>query len=173
MLIGLLLVMASVDWAAEGAAAWVRGKLRTRICFVGLMRKVAIFAVVAIAHMIDEVLGDLHIFRDAVVFFYLANELLSIIGNMSKIGVPMPEILHSIVRIFQSKSYPIEGWTEILDAKQELTDNQKSDKNDQADKWDEETNKTDQIKEVTKRPSSNRCAKVSEPRKENPNNVSE
>lgn len=109
MLIALLLVLVTIDWATGWAAAWVRGELRSRTGFVGIMRKVAIFAVVAIAHLIDGALGELHIFRDAVVFFYLANELLSVIENMGKIGVPMPDFLRNAVQIFESKSNPTEN----------------------------------------------------------------
>lgn len=109
MLIVLLLVLVTIDWATGWAAAWLRGELRSRTGFAGILRKVAIFAVVAIAHLIDGVLGDLHIFRDAVVFFYLANELLSVIENMGKIGVPMPDFLRNAVQIFQSKSNPAEN----------------------------------------------------------------
>ncbi len=119
MLIVLLLVLVSIDWATGWAAAWVRGELRSWIGFVGILRKVAIFAVVAIAHLIDGVLGELHIFRDAVVFFYLANELLSVIENMGKIGVPMPDFLRNAVQIFESKSKPTENSQSTLDAQPE------------------------------------------------------
>ena len=73
MLITLLLVLATIDWATGWAAAWLKGELSSWAGLVDILRKAAIFAVVAIAHLIDGVLGDLHIFRDAVVFFYLAN----------------------------------------------------------------------------------------------------
>ncbi len=100
----LLLVLVIVDWATGWAAAWTRGELKSRVGYFGIVRKVAIFAVVAIAHLIDGVLGDLHMFRDAVVFFYLANELLSVVENLGKMGVPMPPIIRDAVHIFQSKT---------------------------------------------------------------------
>jgi len=59
---------------------------------------------ITIAHFIDGILGDEHYFRDAVVFFYLANELLSIIENVGRMGVPMPDILRNAVAIYQSRS---------------------------------------------------------------------
>ncbi|OWA36785.1 holin [Saccharibacillus sp. O16] len=104
MLINLLLLLVAVDWATGWAAAWMRGELKSRVGFNGIIRKVAIFAVVAIAHLIDGVLGDLHMFRDAVIFFYLANELLSVVENLGKMGVPMPPIIRDAVHIFESKT---------------------------------------------------------------------
>jgi toxin secretion/phage lysis holin len=59
---------------------------------------------VTIAHLIDGILGDAHYFRDAVIFFYLANELLSIIENAGRMGVPMPDVLRNAVKIFESRS---------------------------------------------------------------------
>ncbi|OWR33029.1 holin [Saccharibacillus sp. O23] len=109
MLLNLLLALVVVDWLTGLAAAWYRGELRSRVGFVGIVRKVAIFAVVGIAHLVDKGLGNLHMFRDAVVFFYLANELLSVIENMGKMGVPMPDILRNAVHIFESKSGPTEN----------------------------------------------------------------
>lgn len=104
MLINLLLVLVVVDWLTGWTAAWMRGELRSRVGFNGIVRKVALFAVVAIAHLIDGVLGDMHMFRDAVVFFYLANELLSVVENLGKMGVPMPPIIRDAVHIFESKT---------------------------------------------------------------------
>ncbi|MCQ4086684.1 phage holin family protein [Saccharibacillus sp. JS10] len=125
MLIALLLVLVTIDWATGWAAAWLRGELRSRTGFLGILRKVAMFTVVAIAHLIDTVLGDLHIFRDAVVFFYLANELLSVIENMGKIGVPMPDFLRNAVQIFQSKSNPTENVQLISKEQPELIKSEK------------------------------------------------
>lgn len=104
MLINLLLILVIVDWLTGWAAAWIRGELRSRVGFKGIVRKVAIFAVVAIAHVIDGVLGDMHMFRDAVIFFYLANELLSVIENMGKMGVAMPPIIRDAVSIFENRT---------------------------------------------------------------------
>lgn len=136
MIIVLLLVLVCIDWATGWAAAIVRGELRSRVGFIGIIRKVAIFSVVAIAHLIDGVLGDLHMFRDAVVFFYLANELLSIIENMGKIGVPMPDFLRNAVRIFESRSKPIENPVLIPEEQPEKV------KQEKAAEADPEENKT-------------------------------
>lgn len=104
LLIQVLLVFVIADWITGWIAAWMNGELRSRIGHEGIIRKVTIFILVAIANLIDGILGEGHYIRDAVIFFYLATELLSIIENVGRMGIPMPEVLRSAVKIFQSKS---------------------------------------------------------------------
>ncbi|QDH23443.1 phage holin family protein [Saccharibacillus brassicae] len=125
-MVTLLLVLIIVDWATGLTAAWVRGELRSRVGYFGIVRKAAIFVVVAIAHLVDQVLGDLHMFRDAVIFFYLANELLSVVENMGKMGVPMPPIIRDAVHIFQSRTKPEENPILIPDAQPEIVKEDKA-----------------------------------------------
>ncbi|URJ61482.1 phage holin family protein [Paenibacillus polymyxa] len=100
----LLLWMVIIDFFTGWAAAWINGELKSRDGYYGIFRKVTVFLMITVAHLIDGILGDAHYFRDAVVFFYLANELLSIIENVGRMGVPMPDILRNAVAIFESKS---------------------------------------------------------------------
>ncbi|AOK91967.1 phage holin family protein [Paenibacillus polymyxa] len=100
----LLWWMVVIDFFTGWAAAWINGELKSRKGYYGIARKVAIFLMVTIAHLIDRILGDAHYFRDAVIFFYLANELLSVIENVGRMGVPMPDILRNAVKIFESRS---------------------------------------------------------------------
>lgn len=104
IMIHLLFIFVVVDWLTGWIAAWVRGELRSRIGYHGIARKVVIFLIVVVAHFIDVALGNLHYFQDAVIFFYLANELLSVIENVGRMGVPMPDVLRNAVKIFESRS---------------------------------------------------------------------
>ncbi|MEK3950985.1 phage holin family protein [Paenibacillus sp. FSL H7-0703] len=104
VMIHLLFMFVIADWLTGWIAAWIRGELRSRIGYHGIARKVVIFLIVVVAHFIDVALGNLHYFQDAVIFFYLANELLSIIENVGRMGVPMPDVLRNAVKIFESRS---------------------------------------------------------------------
>ncbi|GIP54437.1 phage holin family protein [Paenibacillus vini] len=104
ILLQVLLVFVAADWVTGWVAAWMNGELRSRIGHEGIIRKVTIFILVSIAHLIDGILGEGHYIRDAVIFFYLATELLSIIENVGRMGIPMPGVLRNAVKIFQSKS---------------------------------------------------------------------
>lgn len=118
ILLQVLLAFVIADWATGWVAAWMNGELRSRIGHEGIIRKVTIFILVSIAHLIDGILGEGHYIRDAVIFFYLATELLSIIENVGRMGIPMPAVLRNAVKIFQSKSGDSEEGTEDAGKKQ-------------------------------------------------------
>lgn len=67
--LGVLLVFVILDYLTGIAAAGMSGKLESNIGMFGIARKVFIFAMVSVAHLVDGVLGDGHLFRDAVAFF--------------------------------------------------------------------------------------------------------
>ena len=100
----LLTILIVADWLSGWAAAWMAGELKSRIGYYGIARKVGILVMVMIAHLIDIVLGDAHYFRDAVIFFYLANELLSVVENLGRMGVPLPNVIMNAVKIFETRS---------------------------------------------------------------------
>ncbi len=103
-LLKTLLLFVVVDYVTGVTAAAIHGKLNSSVGFKGIAKKIGIFVVVAMGHHVDAVLGDAHLIRDAAVFFYLANELLSGIENLGTIGVPIPPIIMQAVEVLQGKS---------------------------------------------------------------------
>lgn len=64
----------------------------------GIFKKVVIFSLVGIAHIIDQnIIGDGGVLRTAVIFFYLSNEGISIIENATRLGLPVPEKLRDVL----------------------------------------------------------------------------
>jgi toxin secretion/phage lysis holin len=102
-LIQVLIVFAVIDYLTGIIAAGYEGKLSSKIGFKGIAKKIMIFALVAAAHMIDKALGENHVFRDAVIFFYLGNELLSILENAGRTGLPIPQQIKNAVQILKGK----------------------------------------------------------------------
>ena len=93
-LIHALLTLTILDYITGIAAAWVKKELSSNTGFTGIARKIGIFALVGVAHIVDkELLGDTRALRDAVLFFYLANEALSILENAHKLKIPLPDVL--------------------------------------------------------------------------------
>lgn len=103
-LLSILLTFVVIDYISGVVAAGKEGKLSSEVGLWGIPKKVAIFGVVAVAHLIDTALGDAHLFRDAAIFFYLANEVLSITENLGRFGVPIPDKLKNAVDILNGKS---------------------------------------------------------------------
>ena len=73
-------------------------KLSSHVGFKGICRKVIIFMLVGIAHMIDvNVIATGSILRTAVIFFYLSNEGVSLLENAGHLGLPIPEKLKVVL----------------------------------------------------------------------------
>jgi len=98
-----LLLFVAIDYLTGFLAAGKEGKLSSRVGFQGIAMKVGIFAIVAVAHQVDVMLGDGHIFRDGTVTFYVANEALSIIENAGRLGLPIPPRIQQAVEILRGK----------------------------------------------------------------------
>jgi toxin secretion/phage lysis holin len=103
VLLQILVFVVVIDYISGMIAAGIEGKLKSTVGFKGIAKKVMLFLMVAIGHQIDLALGDSHVFRDATIFFYLGNELLSILENAGRIGLPVPEPLRRAVDILKSK----------------------------------------------------------------------
>ncbi|MGW7160959.1 phage holin family protein [Paenibacillus taichungensis] len=101
--LGVLLVFVILDYLTGIVAAGMSGKLESNVGMFGIARKVFIFAMVSVAHLVDGVLGDGHLFRNAVAFFYIANELLSIIENGGKLGAPIPPVIRQAIEVLKGK----------------------------------------------------------------------
>ena len=104
LLIQTLIVFIIVDYVLGVIVAATRGELNSKIGFKGIAKKVAILVLVAVAHQIDSILGDGNFIRDSVIFFYIANELLSILETVGKTNLPIPNVLRKAVETLNEKS---------------------------------------------------------------------
>jgi len=102
-LLGILLFFVVADYVSGFVAAGIEGRLASSVGLKGIAKKVFIFVIVAVAHLADQAAG-IAIIRDTAIFFYLANELLSIIENSGRIGLPIPPVIAQAVEILQGKS---------------------------------------------------------------------
>ncbi len=93
-----LLLFVVVDYITGLMRGITQKKLSSEVGFKGILRKVIIFMLVAIAHMLDaEIIGKGDALRTAVIFFYLSNEGISILENAANIGVPVPKKLRDVL----------------------------------------------------------------------------
>lgn len=99
-----LFLMVIVDYASGVSASAIEGTLSSKIGLTGIARKIFIFLIVAIGHKIDIVLGNGNLMRDTSIYFYMANELLSLIENFGRLGVPIPNGILNTVAVFKGKA---------------------------------------------------------------------
>ena len=93
-----LVVFVIVDYATGLMAAAVEKKLSSAVGFKGIFKKIVIFCLVAVGHIVDmHIIQAGSALRTAVIFFYLSNEGISILENASCIGLPVPEKLRAVL----------------------------------------------------------------------------
>ena len=97
-----LLIFITLDYITGIIVAVSTKTLSSAIGFKGLLKKVTILIVIAVAHLVGRTLGIAEI-RSFVVGFYLANEGISILENAAKVGVPLPDKLLSILEQLREK----------------------------------------------------------------------
>ena len=93
-----LVAFVVMDYITGVMLAILEKRLSSTVGAKGIFKKVLIFTLVAIGHIIDsQIIGDGSIIRTAVIFFYLSNEGISILENASRIGLPIPQKLKDIL----------------------------------------------------------------------------
>ena len=99
-----LVVLACMDYVTGWAAAWVHGRLSSDVGRRGIARKVGMFVVVAVCNILDQ-LGGLGepILRTVAIWWYIGNEALSVVENLSEIGVPIPGRLRQALAVLRDR----------------------------------------------------------------------
>ena len=99
-----LITFVVIDYITGVLCAIIDKNLCSKIGAKGIFKKVLIFVLVGVGHVLDSnVLGvagnpNASILRTAVIFFYLSNEGISILENAGHIGLPIPEKLKTILK---------------------------------------------------------------------------
>lgn len=100
-----LIIFTVLDYATGLMCAVVDKKLSSSVGFRGICKKVLIFMLVGVAHIVDlHVIGSGNALRSAVVCFYLSNEGVSLLENAAHLGLPIPEKLKAILIQLHSRS---------------------------------------------------------------------
>lgn len=100
-----LIAFAAVDYVTGVMCAVVDKKLSSSVGFKGIFRKVLIFVMVGVAHILDaQVIGNGSVLRTAVIFFYISNEGVSLLENASHLGLPVPEAVKAVLKQLHSRA---------------------------------------------------------------------
>ena len=93
-----LVVFAALDYVTGVMCAIADRTLSSAVGFKGVMRKVIIFALVGVGHILDtQVVGTGSALRSAVICWYLSNEGISILENAAHLGLPVPDKLRTVL----------------------------------------------------------------------------
>ncbi len=99
-----LLVFVVLDYLTGVMCAIADRELSSAVGFKGICRKILIFALVGVGHVLDtHVVGTGSALRSAVICFYLSNEGVSLLENASHLGLPVPDKLKAILSQLHNK----------------------------------------------------------------------
>ena len=94
--LAILLIFITLDYITGVMAGIATKELSSQVGFNGLLKKICILIVVAVAHLIGSYVGfDV---RSWVIGYYIANEGISILENAGRIGIPLPAKLVEILK---------------------------------------------------------------------------
>lgn len=97
-LIYTLIVFMVIDYITGIISAITERELSSEIGAKGIVKKVVMLMIVAIANLLDiHIIGSGSSLRTMVIFFYLANEGISILENTAIIGLPVPQKLRDVL----------------------------------------------------------------------------
>ncbi|MGF9711705.1 phage holin family protein [Paenibacillus naphthalenovorans] len=98
--LGMLVI---ADYVTGISAAIKEGTgLNSNTGFWGICKKAFMFLVIAILHRADILIGT-DVLMIGAIYFYIANELVSIIENLGRLNFPLPPQLKQIVGVLKSK----------------------------------------------------------------------
>lgn len=100
-----LIAFVAIDYLTGVMCAIADKELSSEVGFKGLFRKVLIFVMVGVGHILDtQIIGKGGVLRTAVIFFYLSNEGVSLLENAAHLGLPVPEKLKDVLAQLHNKS---------------------------------------------------------------------
>ena len=102
VLLKTIVFLAVVDYITGIIKGIYLKELSSEIGFKGLLKKIVMFIVIAVAYEIQLLIGGTIPLREVVIMFYVTNESLSLIENAA-IFVPIPEKLKDVLLQLRDK----------------------------------------------------------------------
>lgn len=98
-----IVFLAVVDYITGVIKGIYLKELSSETGFKGLLKKIVMFIVIAVAYVIQQLIGGTVPLREVVIMFYIANEALSLLENAA-IFVPIPDNLRDVLLQLREKS---------------------------------------------------------------------
>lgn len=99
-----LLIAIILDYVSGFIKAFVTKQLSSKIGARGILKKVGVLLIVMLAVLIDRVTGETGAIRTLVIYYFVANEGLSIVENLGQAGVPIPQSIKKALKALKKES---------------------------------------------------------------------
>lgn len=88
-----LIIIVVIDYLTGVGSAYYNKKVSSKKGLKGIIKKFCYFLIVALAVVIDNLMGQSGVIRTLVIYFFVANDGISIIENMAEMDVKLPKKL--------------------------------------------------------------------------------
>lgn len=101
----LVLVMA-LDYITGVIKAIKKKKLNSKTGIWGIIKKFGYLIIVALSVVMDKLVGDTGAIRTMVIYFFVANDGISILENWGGMGLPLPQKLTDTLEQLKNDNDP-------------------------------------------------------------------
>ncbi len=99
-----LLMLIIADYITGVIVAIVKKQLSSEVGSKGIAKKILMLIVVAVANVLDvQIIGGGAGLRNITIIFYAANEVISLLENTGKLGLPYPPKLLDVLEQIKNK----------------------------------------------------------------------
>lgn len=98
-----LIVVIIIDYITGLLSAIYNKRLNSVVGLKGILKKFAYLLIVTLSVVIDKIVGETGTIRTLVIYFFVANDGLSILENVAELNVPLPKKLVDTLEQLKSK----------------------------------------------------------------------
>ena len=99
-----LIVSIALDYVSGIIKAYCTKTLSSRIGFRGIVKKLAILILVMLSVIVDRITINNGGIRTLVIYYFVANEGLSILENLAQSGLPVPKKLKEALKVIKKEN---------------------------------------------------------------------
>lgn len=100
-----LLILTVLDYVSGVIKSIIKKNVSSEIGYKGILKKIGMFVVVALANIVDKVVFNNSLFlRHGILILFISNEGFSIIENLACIGVPIPKSIINVLEQVKKSS---------------------------------------------------------------------
>lgn len=97
-----LLIAIALDYISGLMKGYTLRVLSSKIGIRGLIKKVGLLVIVMVGVLVDKVTGNTGAVRTLVIYYFVANEGLSILENLGQAGVPIPQVIKKALKALKN-----------------------------------------------------------------------
>lgn len=98
-----LLIVIVIDYITGVMSAIYNKELNSNIGLKGILKKFSYLIIVSLSVILDRIVGDTGAIRTLIIYFFVANDGISIVENIGKMGVPLPKKLTEVLEQLRNK----------------------------------------------------------------------